>query len=719
VLFVAFVLSWLRFRGSVLENTMKKKLENLEAILDRAEYLFDKGNYGLAKVEFEKINSVFPQDDFAEKIAICEKEIAQVRFKELIKKARKYAKKNSLGESLGYFEEAYKISQEDWLSERIAELKTELFGRNSFEAAKSAEDSGDYVKAADLYEQAFATQRDEELLLKKAGLLVKAGKYEEAVSAFRSLDVSDDDAKYNYGFALAATRQYCECLKIWDTISPLFPLAGYKTFSQQKRQVQSRLAKDLMLEFSKLTGDKTHKEKQTEAFSDIYEQGRYLLEHSEIEKTKLTALTEYCKYLQIAFMWKQEKYSDMLKLLLPYPKKLNADLLALYAKTFFRIAETSEKYFSDLVMFWLTALYNEEIFAKLSAAEEQSGHIREQLLHYAENMIKIHAEAGNIEAKKALRIWNVEKRIVKGLRDLSEIEPEAARLVCSSRFAEKFGRSDEVISFIRNNRSFFSNIEHYLLTGGIFSSAGKSLFHLLCGEHEESLASLPELYDPKEAEFVKYCTERVHFSYGLYCLEKGDNRFVRYFESAMPLFEKAPDYEKMVIEKSLACHRLEEIGRYENALSEIHSKRPGPEIRNALSLVMVRRGIGMYNKHQINSKNMEVILKKALQHNPENELARVTLRSMQVDIEMEALGKAINKHKMNKACRIAADSENKEVKSEFFEFMKRNLNHLEEMEMENEEKVFLLNDFFKWCARVDESHAILNDIDRIIKKLEK
>jgi tetratricopeptide (TPR) repeat protein len=698
---------------------MKKKLTNLEAVLDRAEYLFEKGNYGLAKTEFEKINSVFPQDDFAEKIAVCEKEIAQVRFKELVKKGRKYAKKSSLAEALGYFEEAYKISPEDWLAERIAELKTEMFGRNSFEAAKDAEDSGDYEKAAGLYEQAFAMQRDEELLLKKAGLLVKARKYEEAVSAFRSLDVSDDESKYNCGFALAMTRQYYECLKIWDTISGLFPLAGSKAFTEQKKQVQSLLAEKLFSQFSELRRNQRHTEEFADVFSDIYEQSKYLLEHSEIEKNKLTALTEYCKYLRIAFMWKQEQYADMLELLLPYPQKINTDLLELYAKTFFRIAETSGKYFSEFIMFWLTALYHEEISAKFSPAEKQREDIRERLLAYAEDMITSYSESGNTEAKKALRVWNVEKRIVKGLRDLSEIEPEAARLLCSSRFAEKFGKSDEVISFIRKNRAFFSNIEHYLLTGGIFSSAGKSLFHLLCGEHEESLAVLPEVYDPKEAEFVRYCTERVHFSYGLYCLEKGDSRFARYFESAAPLFEKAPDYEKMVIEKALVCHRLDEIGRYENALSEIHSKRPGPEIRNALSLVMVRRGIAMYNKHQLNSKNMEAILKKALKLNPENELARVTLRSMQVDIEMEALGKAINKHKMNKACKIAADSENHEVRSEFFEFMKRNLNHLEEMEMEKEEKTFLLNDFFKWCSRVDKSHAILNDIKRIIKKSEK
>ncbi len=38
--------------------------------------------------------------------------------------------------------------------------------------------------------------------------------------------------------------------------------------------------------------------------------------------------------------------------------------------------------------------------------------------------------------------------------------------------------------------------------------------------------------------------------------------------------------------------------------------------------------------------------------------------------------------------------------------------------MDVHEKVMLLNDFFKWCARVDESHSILYDIDAIIHELE-
>lgn len=137
-----------------------------------------------------------------------------------------------------------------------------------------------------------------------------------------------------------------------------------------------------------------------------------------------------------------------------------------------------------------------------------------------------------------------------------------------------------------------------------------------------------------------------------------------------------------------------------------------------MSLTMVRRAVRLYNARQLNIKAAEAVVVKAMSLNPDNELARTTLERMQVDIEMEELFKAISKHKMNKACQIAAKSQIQEVRDEFFDFMEYNLEHVEEMDMDDHEKVILLNDFFKWCARVDEKHPILYDIDEMIKDLE-
>ncbi|MCK4485818.1 MAG: hypothetical protein KAU38_03545, partial [Desulfobacterales bacterium] len=38
----------------------------------------------------------------------------------------------------------------------------------------------------------------------------------------------------------------------------------------------------------------------------------------------------------------------------------------------------------------------------------------------------------------------------------------------------------------------------------------------------------------------------------------------------------------------------------------------------------------------------------------------------------------------------------------FFEFMERTVGSLEEMDMEDEEKILLLKEFFGWCARAGE-----------------
>ncbi len=82
--------------------------------------------------------------------------------------------------------------------------------------------------------------------------------------------------------------------------------------------------------------------------------------------------------------------------------------------------------------------------------------------------------------------------MVKDIYALVGDKNDLASLVCTPRFAGKFGKSGQIIRLISENRAFFSDTEHYLVTGGYYSSAGKSLFHIHHGEYEEALASLPE-----------------------------------------------------------------------------------------------------------------------------------------------------------------------------------------------------------------------------------
>ncbi len=691
---------------------MAKKTKEPTAILEKAEIFFEKGNYSLAKKEFEKADKTFKQNDIAEKIRICEKEIAKEKAKELIKKGRKIAKKGNLQEALQCFEEAYKISDEDWLPERILELKTELLGNKSLESAEKAEAAGEYEKAAELYDQAITVQPDMNLLLKKAKALVKAEKYSDAVAIFNDIELSDPSLLYDYGFALSKLKKYYEALKIWDTIT-----ISDNEFLEQKAEVQKLFTTDIYQRFNKIMTDPDTENRESQVVA-IYEQSSYLMMTQNDFNIPISDMVEYCRYAMTEQMWRDEQYEAIYKLLLPFPSRISSDMLALYAKLFFRLSEISDKYLSELIIFFLTALYDPKIFEGLSDDEKERELIREELIKRAEDLIKKYADSDNENSKKSLICWNIEKQLIKDIQRLVGKREEFYHLICTSQFADKFGKSEEILRLIQNNRDSFSDTEDYLKIGGYYSSAGAALLFTETGEYEKAVAALPASSE-EDSEFTEYCKERVYFGYGLYSLEKGDNRFAKYFELCAGLFEKSDLYEKELIDKALDAYNMDEIRRYEEALTQIHGSSSTPEIQKALSLVMTRRCIDMFNEHQINFKNMEATVKKALKLDPENELANGTLKRMKVDIALDELDKAIDKLKMNKACQIASQSEFPKVKEEFFRFMDESLEHLlNEADMNDNQKIVLLHDFSRWFARADETHPILSAIDKEIRKLE-
>lgn len=676
---------------------MKKKPQDRDSILAKAEKFFNKGNFPLAKREFEKANRIAGQDDITEKIKICVREIEQLKAKDLVKKARKYAKKRKLQDALRCFEQAYGISGEDWVHERIGQLKGELSGRSSLEAARQAETSGEYEKAAGLYRQVLGTQEGKGIRFKMAHCLVRAGRYDDAVSAFKDLMLSDHSAMYDYGFALAKLGKYHQCLDIWGSIK-----SEDSAFLKQRASVQSLLAADLYDRFE-----------HSEDFAGIYKEGISIVDSTG--KGSIGNLVEYCKYTWIDQLWKEERYETIRGLLLPFPSELEADLLALYAKTFFKLAGISGKHLFDLSMFWLTTVYNPEISGKFSARPEERDNIRRALIRKAEDLLKEYADVGDKSSKAALVCWNVEKKLVEDLHALVGDREDLSCLVCSPQFAVRFGKSRQVIQLIRDNRGFFNDMEHYLLTGGYYSSAGPSLFHLENRQYDKALASLPVSgsNDAGESEFVDYCVERVQFACGLHCLEKGEGLSGRYIETVADLFNKAPRYEKELIDKAIDSNEPDKLRLYEDVLSELHLRRPTKGIKDAWSLVMSRRAIMMYNMGQMNLKGTNTTIKKALKLNPENEFARGLLGRVKINVEIEKLDQALTRHKMGKACRIAAASENQEVRDVFFEFMEGSLKELEGQDVDNTEKAFFLRELYRWCADVDESHPILDKIYNI------
>jgi len=394
-------------------------------------------------------------------------------------------------------------------------------------------------------------------------------------------------------------------------------------------------------------------------------------------------------------------------------------MLELYAKIFFKLAEMSAENLSDLSMLWLTAVYNHEISERFSNNSSEKEIIRSSLINKAEDLIKRQAGNGDVSSRKALSYWNIEKKLMADIHAIVGDNNGKNRLVCTPRFAKKFGISQQVLQLIRDNRTFFSDTEHYLSAGGYYSSAGSSLFHLENGEYKKALTSLPESNGGSEAEFVEFCIERVKFEHGLYCVEKGEAISSRHFKSAPTLFDKVPRYEKELIDKAVDCYEADILLRFEEVISYIHSKRSTKEIRETLSLVMSKRGISLFNTDRMNLKNLKITIKKALKLDPENEFARGALNDAQDDLDVMELVNAMDKHKMNKACQLAAESKNPRVRDEFFEFMEDIIENMEEMEIDHRKETIMLRDISEWCSRVDPSHPIVDEIDDMLRMLDR
>ena len=241
-----------------------------QEIINKAEKLLQRDNYLLAKEQFEKANQYQPDEGVAHKIQLCESNYLQLKAKDMVKRGRKQLKKRLLAEALKSFTEAYQISGADWIPERIKSLETELANHNILDAAKKAELEGNYTAAAGFYDQVFTNLKSERVLFKKARALIKTRHYDEAIILLAKLNSSEDGALYDHGFALAQTRKYYECLKIWGRIK-----SKDAAWERQRISVQYLLAMEIERQAISLSNSADLKFASGE-LGNIFRKGQYL-----------------------------------------------------------------------------------------------------------------------------------------------------------------------------------------------------------------------------------------------------------------------------------------------------------------------------------------------------------------------------------------------------------------------------------------------------------
>ena len=191
-----------------------------------------------------------------------------------------------------------------------------------------------------------------------------------------------------------------------------------------------------------------------------------------------------------------------------------------------------------------------------------------------------------------------------------------------------------------------------------------------------------------------------------------------YAQSVADLFRTAPEYEAQIADKALDVDELRLLKAWEPALQEIHTLRPSRRLSEALSLVISRRAALMFNEDMLTSKVLTLELKKALTIYPENEHADQSLKDAVKNQEIEELDNLLYRHKMNRACKLARETEYEEVRESFFEFVEGVLDEFEHAASSREESIVILKDLEKWCVRVDPDHDILYDIEEMLEEIE-
>lgn len=684
---------------------MAKKKKKIDVILNRAQKLFAAENYLLAEKEFEKALKKDQSGEIVEKLDICRQKNRFAKGKLLVKKGYNAVKTNALQEAIDCFTQAQHLLDDPGLSEKILELEQQLRVGSIDGTAKKVEASGDYAKAANLYEQIWQKTGNQIFCTRSGVCHVKAGCDEQAVRIFQQADVQDDAGCYYYGFALAKTGQYPEAVIQWEKID-----SRENAFIAQKKQV-------LPLAFSGLY-------RALEKGADInnIRSSAYQLQ-GIARRLGQTALAKnfgkmynYCSMELLAVLWEQEKYVEIADLLEQVPFSNDPVFISLKAKTCYHLSKDNEAYLYPMVQSWFTAIFFQNPAVEFFDNPEDPKKIHQRLICLAEQRINGHA--GSETVNRAAALFAVEKKLIMDLEAIYMESHTNTTRICTPFYAALSGRSQHILSVIRQNRAYFTDQEHYLETGGFYSGAWQSLYALRAGDPDKAHALVLEAIDagcPGD-EFFDYAVELVRFSFGQACLERGEKKYLPNFSSTHTLFASAPSIEQRFSDM-LIRYDGDRMAEYELVVKHLYEKRPSLPISRALSEIMASMAIRRYNAGQITDRQLASVLRKALEINPDNDLANRTLTQTFKDIEMDDIMEALYKNKMQKAASIAAASEYPEVEEFFFQEAEVFFDQVCTSEIEKESMTIVFHKLRNACETVDASHTVMDKINEKLADL--
>ncbi len=682
----------------------KKKAQDLDSILAGADKFWKRGNYPLAEKEYLKALKKGYQGDLSRELAVCREEIAKQTHKELLKKGRTQLRKENVQSALQLFEQAQELDPQTWLQEKIQELRGQVQSGNSLENAREAEARGDFQRAAELYAQACqGPEASADILLRKASCLVKSGDFEAAVQDFARLEPSSNKDLYNQGFALIKTGRLYEGLCVWERVQRGgIAESRWQQFQEQMELVAIALAHEL--------GGSVRDGLYDDDAAFMCRQIDFLLKRLQEEELKQDL--GMCRRMLIRDLWAGQRYQDIEGLLDLPSEDIDSGQIAVFAKLYFKLAQSAGSHLNELRMFWLTAVYDDPLIAGF-ASESQLEQVRARLIHMAEESIKKASGYDGTKGHSAEVRWNTDKGLLERLSGLGKAPEDGSCVLFTPGLAARFGRSRDMLELIRAHKCSFQNQDEYLCIGGYYSEAGQSQYLL----DEESYAHAFTILPPVVAEndeFSGYVSVKVHFYYFLHCLETGEGKAERCVENFGYLFDLDSKYENLLVQyadRAIERASFETLQRYESGLQKILPQISFRAVAQRLSLIMSIRAIRSYNRGELANPALASQLKHALRFDPENEHALGNLRSTMIDMDIVKMDQAAEKGKLKKAGSIAAQSDYPEVRDHFFEKAQEMIEDIHDLKGAHAQwKERLLRELQVSCSRVDPSHPLLVEI---------
>lgn len=675
-----------------------------EVALSKGERFFERGNFLLAKRELEIAQRLRPSDALADKLRQCMTGIEIQNAKEAVKKGRKLEKKGKLVAALEQFEQAWAISPEDWMPQKIEQLRQQIGYKKVVATIEQAEHAGDLSSLLATYEQTLTTQglsdTDRQTLYeKKLIALVRLERYNEAQVWAQEHPPHSASACYHLGYAKAATGAYLNALYQWvalpldnpvlrQQLMALLPLAYHEA---------RRHATDLPV--------------------DLYERLLPLLKY----EVTLEPLLAHFKLFSVDSLWHQEKYQEAAHYLLPLPRQLSLPELGLYARLMLQLAEEDVESLRNAISLWLTAIYNTPLLERLIshrvlATPLHWDTLRKALQQELEDVIDRHDREGRLD-KRLQRHYRTEKRVIEALADWSLPHDGTDVWPCTPMFAARFGLSKTVLERIEAWRERDAWDESILTIAVYFSASGHSLLLAEAGAVDEALLELPKA--ALDDRLGRYCRQRVAWLCGIELALAGNSKGKSYLTEALPLLVDFPHYRKELIDIALGELPIRKRLGLAEAMEWLARQFDDAKFREATAILLCKKAVFFANEG--NAKTVyKRLLDQAMTLCPDCYLVKDTYAQFEQVQYHEQLDKALSKGKLGSAVAVIERSaRDEELLKHFFSVLNNWFNDIESSDRKPQVHLSSLRELLFYARQADPAHPLNSAISAALRRIEK